>query len=149
MAVEIGKAVPRVVLQTTAGTVVLPELKGKAVIAFYAEDSTPTCSAQLTALKADHDLLVELGARLFAISADSPESHATFAAGLGGLPFELVSDVELAIAKGFGVVDESGRRSRRAVFVIDDGVVVQALPWFNPANSAQYQQIFEALGLGM
>ncbi len=142
-----GDAAPDFELAGTAGTVRLSSLSAgvKVVLAFYAEDATPTCSAQVSALKADHDLIQELGARVIAISADSVESHRAFAERLGGVPFDLVSDEALTAARAYGVVDEAGKRSRRAVFVVEDGTVRLALPWFNPANSSQYEEIFRAL----
>jgi peroxiredoxin len=146
--VDTGDVAPEFELETPGGRVRLADFAGeKLVLAFYTEDATPTCSAQVTALKSDHDLFAELGARVIAVSADSLSSHRAFVERLGGLPFELASDPGLEAARAYGVVDDSGRRSRRAIFVIEDGVIRLALPWFNPSNSAQYQQVFEALGL--
>jgi alkyl hydroperoxide reductase subunit AhpC len=50
----------------------------------------------------------------------------------------------------FGVVDETGRKARRALFVIDqDSTVRCAIPYYNPANSGQFLEMLEALGLSV
>jgi peroxiredoxin len=147
--VDVGERAPGFDLETTGGRVTLRELSaaGPVVVAFYTEDATPVCSTQITALKNDYDLLRELGARVVAISTDSLESHRAFGEWLGGVPFDLASDTDLAVAKAYGVADEVTKRSQRAIFVVKDGVVTLAIPWFNPSNTQQYQQVFEALGL--
>jgi len=92
----------------------------------------------------------ELGAEVIAVSADSLESHEAFAERLGGVPFPLGSDERLEAAASYGVVDDSGKRSRRAVFVIDrGGRILHAELWFQPGNPGQYEAIFRTLGLEM
>ena len=147
-----GDPAPRFTLPTTAGELSLDDLtaRGKVVLAFYAEDATPLCSSQLAMLKDDYDAVRELGASVLAISADSLDSHRQFAERLGGLPFPLASDGDLAVARLYNVADEEAKRSRRAAFVLDEkGVITHAEPWFQPGNSAQFEAIFRALGLEM
>jgi peroxiredoxin Q/BCP len=144
-----GDPAPDFTLPGTAGEVRLADAlrTGPVVVAFYQEDNTPTCRTQLSALRDDHDLLVELGARVLAISTDPLESHTAFA-GLLRPPFPLLADADGAVARAYGVYDEDTRRSRRAVFVIGaDGRVLLDIPWYNPANTSQYAQIFRALGM--
>lgn len=144
-----GDAAPDFTLPSTRGQVRLRELAAakKVLLAFYVEDNTPLCSSEVSVLKEDYDLLRQLGAEVVAVSADGLESHREFARRLGGLPFPLVSDEGLTAARAYGVVDKSGRRSRRAVFVIDKGgAILQVVPWFQPGNPSQYEAIFRALG---
>jgi peroxiredoxin Q/BCP len=99
-------------------------------------------------LRDDYDAVRDLGASVLAVSADSLDSHRLFAERLGGLPFPLASDEDLAVARLYDVADEEAKRSRRAAFVVDEkGVITQAEPWFQPGNSAQFEAIFRALGL--
>lgn len=147
-----GDPAPRFTLPTTAGELSLDDLmaRGKVVLAFYAEDATPLCSSQLAMLKDDYDAVRELGASVLAVSADSLDSHRQFAERLGGLPFPLASDEDLAVARLYAVADEEAKRSRRATFVLDEeGIIAHAEPWFQPGNSAQFEAIFRALGLEM
>jgi len=118
------------------------------LLAFYYEDATPLCSNEVSMLKDDYEVVRELGAEVIAVSADGVDSHRAFSERLGGVPFPLASDESLEAAKAFGVVDDSGKRSRRAVFVIDrGGKLSHAERWFQPGNPSQYEAIFRALGL--
>jgi peroxiredoxin Q/BCP len=147
--VQAGSKAPDFTVQTDRGEISLADLleKGRLVLSFHFEDSTPTCTTQVTSLKDSYETLAEMGASVLAVSSDTLESHELFAARLGGLPFALASDPDLRLARAYGVVDESGKRARRAVFVIDiDGTVLLAIPYYNPANLGQFEQIFKALG---
>ena len=98
-------------------------------------------------MKGEYETIKEAGAEVVAVSADSLELHERFCQGMGGCPFPLVSDEELAAAKLYGVLGEDGRRSHRAVFVIDrGGILLHQIPWFQPGNIGQFPEIFEALG---
>jgi len=147
---ESGDQAPDFTLPSTAGNVRLSEAtdRGKVVLAFYYEDATPTCSNEISMLRDDYELVRELGAEVIAVSADSLDSHEAFAERLGGVPFPLGSDETLEAANAFDVVDDAGKRSRRAVFVIDrGGRVLHSERWFQPGNPSQYEAIFHALGL--
>jgi peroxiredoxin Q/BCP len=147
----VGSAAPDFRLPSTNGEVALSDLLAsgdRVLLAFYNEDGTPMCSTQLGMLVESHDFLREMGVRVVAVSADSLERHASFSERLGGTPFPLGSDSDLAAARAYGVIDEAdGRRSRRAVFVIDrDGRLLLALPHFQPGNMSQVEAIFQAVG---
>ena len=147
---DVGEQTPDFKLPSTSGDIRLREAIGrsKVVLAFYYEDATPVCSNELAMLRDDYELVRELGAEVIAVSADNLASHEAFVARLGGLPFPLASDEKLEAAKVFGVVDDAGKRSRRAVFVIDrGGKLLHAERWFQPGNPSQYEAIFRALGL--
>ena len=98
-------------------------------------------------MKGEYETIREAGAQVVAVSADDLASHERFRHELGGCPFPLVSDPELVAARLYGVVGEDGRRSHRAVFVIDrGGALLHQIPWFQPGNIGQFMEIFEALG---
>ena len=144
-----GEPAPDFTLPSTQGDVSLRDLAAdkKVVLAFYFEDATPICSGEVAALKADYDLIRELGAEVVAISADSLASHEAFARRLGGFPFPLASDSDLLATRLYDVPDETGKRSRRAIFVIDrGGTVLHAIAWYQPGNVAQYEEMLRALG---
>ena len=145
-----GQPAPDFTLPSTEGELRLGDLtaRGKVLLAFYYEDATPLCSNEVSMLKNDYAVVRELGAEVIAVSADSVESHRAFSERLGGVPFPLASDGTLGAAKAYGVVDDSGKRSRRAVFVIDrGGKVLHAERWFQPGNPSQYEAVFRSLGL--
>jgi peroxiredoxin Q/BCP len=148
-----GSKAPAFALSSTEGDLSLAGLitsGDRLVLAFYFEDGTPSCQTELSVLKEAYYTLRESGVRVIAVSADTLESHRAFAERMGGVPFPLASDLELAAARAYGVVDEGDRRrSRRAVFVIDrDGTVVLALSPFQPGNLAHLEAILSALGVG-
>jgi thioredoxin-dependent peroxiredoxin len=147
---ELGDQAPDFRLPSTTGDVRLSDLtdRGKVILAFYYEDATPLCSTEVSMLRDDYDLVRELGGEVIAVSADTLESHEAFAGRLGAVPFPLASDDRLEATKAFDVVDDAGKRSRRAIFVIDrGGKVLHAERWFQPGNPTQYEAIFRALGM--
>jgi peroxiredoxin len=144
-----GDLAPDFELPSTQGKLRLKALTAtrKVLLAFYTEDSTPLCSREVSVLKEDYDLVRQLRTDVVAVSADSLDSHEDFADELGGVPFPLVSDENLDAATAYGVLDEAGKRSRRAVFVIDKGgTILHVVPRFQPDNPSQYEDIFVALG---
>ncbi len=147
-----GARAPHFRLPSTEGEIALADLLARGdrvVLAFYAEDATPSCQTLLSILKDAHEMLREFGAQVVAISADSLESHRAFAERLGGLPFPLASDASLDTARAYGVIDEGNPRlARRAIFVVDhDHTVLLSLPHFQPGNLSQVEAIFAALGM--
>ena len=148
---EQGEQAPDFTLSSTEGELRLSALLqgGPVLLAFYFEDATPTCSTEIESLKDAHETLRELGASIVAISADSIESHRTFAERLGGLPFPLASDADLRAAGAYNAIAEDDpRRSRRALFVIgQDGVITYAANPFSPNSLSQLEGAFRALGL--
>ena len=146
---DAGAALPDLTLDGPNGPIRLHDVAalGPLIIAFYQEDATPICTAQLCAFRDDFDLIGEAGARLLAISADDRTSHDRFQAAQL-FPFPLLSDATRAAARAFGVLDESAGRSLRAIFVSGPALTIGlAIPHYNPANPHQFQAVFEAIGL--
>jgi peroxiredoxin Q/BCP len=148
---DTGDRAPDFVLPSTEGELRLSDLlrEGRVLLAFYFEDGTPTCSTEIAALKDAHDPLRQLGARVIAVSADSIESHRAFAERLGGLPYPLASDPELATARAYDTVaQDDQRRSRRALFVIEqDGTIAYTANPYSPNSLSQLEEALRALGV--
>jgi peroxiredoxin len=89
-----------------------------------------------------------LGGEILAISADSVLSHRKLAAQLH-VPFALASDSALEAAQAYGVVsEEDARRSRRALFVVEqDGTISYVADPFSPNSLAQLEGALRVMGL--
>jgi peroxiredoxin Q/BCP len=145
----VGDRVPNVTLEGPNGSVRLADAyaDGPVVLAFFQEAGTPTCEAEVRGFCTEHDLVKELGAHVLAVSTDPQEAQQRFAESVSA-PFPVLTDPDGAAARAFGVYDETSRRAARAVFVIgEDGVVRLAIPWYNPQNATQFEEVFAALGL--
>jgi peroxiredoxin len=146
-----GDRAPGFSLASTNGDVRLTDLLrgGRVLLAFYFEDGTPACSAQLASLKDAHEALAAAGTQVVAVSADGLESHQAFAERCGGFPYVLASDSDLTVARAYGVVAEDDpRRSRRALFVIErDGVISYAANPYSPNSLAQFEEALRAAGV--
>lgn len=148
---DVGDLAPPFTMPSTHGAINLHGLltRGKKVVlAFYTEDSTPTCTQEVCSLRDEYQTLQDLNAIVVAVSADSVESHEGFCEQLGGCPFPLATDRDLKVASRYDVVAEDGKRSRRAMFVIDErGTIIYKNPYYQPSNPAQLLDVFQALGL--
>ncbi|GBD10462.1 Putative peroxiredoxin bcp [bacterium HR23] len=146
---QVGSPAPDFILPSTHGPLHLQDYRGKKVVLlFFTEAMTPACSTQVASFKDEYATLQGAGAEVIAISADPLPTQQRFGEALGGCPFPLASDTDLQVARAYGVVGEGGRRSQRAVFVIDEeGRILEAIPWYQPGNVAQFLRVFQALGI--
>ena len=102
----------------------------------------------ISSLIEEYDTIVELGADVLCVSADSVESHRSFCEGMGGCKFPLAFDPDRRVARAYEAVDEVGNAGIRAVYVLDsDGTILHKIPWYQPGNVGQFMEIFQALGL--
>ena len=99
-------------------------------------------------MKEEYSTIRELGGHVLGISADTVESHQRFCEQMGGCPFPLASDADLLVTRLYDVLDENGRRSRRAIYVVDEqGTIAHKIPWYQPGNPGQFLEVFQALGM--
>lgn len=119
--------------------------RGKTVvIAFYPRDFTSSSTTQLRAFAEQYDSLFGPDVVVVAINADTPETHNRFAERLQ-LPFRLLSDSGLRIARKYGSYDSSGY-PRRTVFVIGpDGRVKYRNLHFDALDPAHYSELGAAV----
>jgi peroxiredoxin Q/BCP len=119
--------------------------RGKTVVlAFYPKDFTSGCAAQMQTFADQYDTLFGPDVIVVGINADSLDSHHRFAAKLG-LPFRLLSDPELKVARTYGSYDGSGR-PRRTIFVVaPDGRVHYRNSKFNPMDPKDYSALGAAV----
>ena len=87
------------------------------LLVFYPGDNTPVCTRQLCEYRDGIEAFAELDVSVVGISSDSLESHQRFR-DKHELPFVLLSDPDLSVAKQYGCKGTFGMK--RGVFLVDD-----------------------------
>ncbi len=124
---KIGDLAPDVAFSTHTGERVSLQdyLKRHAVVLyFYPKDHTPICTKEACAFRDAYEDFVEAGATVIGVSADSDQSHQTFAQK-HRLPFVLMSDTEGTLRKAFGVPKTMGILPGRVTYVIDKKGIIR------------------------
>jgi peroxiredoxin len=99
---------------------------GLALLCFYPFDWSPTCTNELLLLRDRAADLTAAGIRAFAISRDSPWSHAAWAMTMGTENVSLLSDWSGEATDGFGVafvLQGMADVSARSAFLIEGDTV--------------------------
>jgi len=119
--------------------------RGKTVVlAFYPADFTKGCTAELQTFADQYDTLFGPDVVVLGVSSDSLESHKRFAASLD-LPFRLLSDPDLTVARKYASHGDEGR-AKRTVFVIGpDGRVKYRNMKFNALDPKAYSALGSAV----
>ena len=139
-----GSQAPDFTLTDETGTEVsLSQFRGKkAVVYFYPKDDTPGCTKEACGFRDNYDAILDKGAVVIGISADSEKSHDKFKSKYE-LPFYLLSDPEKKAIDAFGAWGEKKMYGKtyegvmRYTFIIDEeGKVMKAFPKVKPAEHA-------------
>ncbi|TCD47810.1 peroxiredoxin [Chlorobium sp. N1] len=113
----------------------------KVLLVFYPGDDTPVCTAQLCDYRNNVTEFTRRGIEVLGVSADSPESHKSFASR-HELPFTLLSDSAKKTAQAYGVLGFLGMSQRAYVLIDEEGTVLLAYSDFLPVT---YQPMKELL----
>jgi len=89
----------------------------RVLLVFYPGDNTPVCTRQLCEYRDGIESFADLGVSVVGISSDDLESHRDFRSK-HDLPFVLLSDQDLDVAKQYGCKGALGMK--RAVFLVDE-----------------------------
>jgi len=151
--IAVGKPAPAFSVVASDGTAIdSAALKGKPVVLyFYPKDETQGCTTEACAFRDAWDKLEKSGVVLVGVSVDTDESHKAFAAH-HKLPFHLVSDPKMELAKKFGVsskyIDKLGVtiEMRETIVIGKDGNVLKIYRTVDPTKHAE--EIENDLGLG-
>ena len=110
-------------------TVTLSHFRGRShvVVAFHPLAFTPVCSVQMQNYQKALPVFDSLDTVVLGISFDLGPSHAAWANSLGGLSFDLLSDVHPhgKVARDYGVFREGDSLPGRAIFVVDKAGVIR------------------------
>jgi len=127
MAVKVGDKAPDFTLPSQMGdNVTLSEYFGKknVVLYFYPKDETRGCTREACEFRDQYDVFTDLGAEVIGVSAQSVESHKSFATHYG-LPFILLSNEKNEVRKLYGVPSSMGIIPGRVTYIIDKKGVVR------------------------
>jgi len=94
----------------------------RVLLVFYPGDNTPVCTRQLCEYRDGIEQFADLGVSVVGISSDDLDSHKSFRKKYD-LPFVLLSDHDLAVARLYGCKGTFGMK--RAVFLIDEKGLVR------------------------
>lgn len=147
-----GRKAPDFTLEDANGTrVSLSDFKGKHVVVyFYPKDDTPGCTKEACGFRDSWKDLQKAGVVVLGVSADSPASHAKFAAKYR-LPFPLLSDPDRSVMTAWGAYGDKvmyGKKTkgviRSTVWIGADGTVRKH--WARVSDAAKHPaQVLEAM----
>jgi peroxiredoxin Q/BCP len=128
----------------------LRDLRGKKVVLyFYPRDDTPGCTAQACDFRDARAEILERGAVVLGVSADSLSSHTKFR-GKYELNFPLLSDEDHAVCDAYGVWKWKSLFGLnfwgigRSTFLIDDeGRIAEA--WYGVSPEGHLDKVLNAL----
>lgn len=95
----------------------LSERVSRVLLVFYPGDDTSVCTRQLCDYRDGIEAFTGLGVEVVGVSSDDAESHRAFRAK-HHLPFTLLSDGDLEVARGYGCKGALGMK--RGVFLLDE-----------------------------
>jgi len=135
----------------TGQTITLKSLRGKQVVLyFYPKDDTPGCTKEACSFRDEITQIEKAHAVVLGVSTDGLASHQKFSKKYG-LPFALLSDEGLVVAKAYGVYKQKSMYGRtywgieRSTFVIDETGKLTAI--FRKVKvDGHVEQVMEKLG---
>ena len=150
----IGDPAPAFRSMTTMGKVNFPEdYKGKWVVFFsHPADFTPVCTTEFIALARRAEEFREINTELLGLSIDSLHSHLAWAESiehidLGGkgkvkIPFPIVADITMSVAKAYGMLQTVAKtQTVRAVFIIDPDSIIRAILFYPMSTGRNIDEI--------
>ena len=132
MNLEIGHKAPAFQVNNQNGdTISLSQFTGKKIVLyFYPKDDTPGCTAEACDLRDNHHRFLEMGYVVLGVSPDDEKKHQKFITKYN-LPFDLLSDVDHAVALAYGVWVEKSMYGKkymgiaRTTFIIDANGIIE------------------------
>jgi peroxiredoxin 2/4 len=103
-----------------AGRLRLSQIDSEMVVLFfYPHDFSFICPTEVVGFHKSRAAFAAEHTSVVAVSVDDVQTHLRWARELGGIGYPLMSDEGGALAKAYGVFDESAAKAMRATFVLD------------------------------
>ena len=151
-ALSVGDAAPNVTARDQDGRDLnLADVyaKGPTLIYFYPKAGTPGCTAQACSLRDAFPDFSSANIQVIGVSADTVEAQKKFAEEYK-LPFVLLADTDLAVAKAFGVptIPVLGVPKRQS-FIVRDGKIAWIVESAKTRDhAAEVREALSKLGAG-
>lgn len=133
----------------TGRTIRLSDFRGKqhVVLAFHPLAFTPVCAVQMQTYEKEQPALASLDAHVLGVSVDAGPAKKAWAASLGGISYDLLSDFHPkgAVASAYGVMREDGIADR-AIFVIDKSGRIAWAKGYEIPEQPDFAELLAALG---
>lgn len=135
---KIGDEAPDFIARTTHGRLRLSDLRGHWVLLFsHPADFTPVCTSEFLAFATAFDQFQALDCALVGLSVDSLPAHLAWIEAIRAqfgvtIPFPIIEDPSMAIARAYGMLDLTAESSAtvRTVHVIDPDGIIRAITWY-------------------
>ena len=89
------------------------------VLFFYPHDFSFICPTEVVGFHKAREAFAAEHTSIVAVSIDDVETHLRWAHELGGISYPLLADEDGALARAYGVFDESAGLAMRATFILD------------------------------
>ncbi|HQT63728.1 MAG: peroxiredoxin [Acidocella sp. 20-57-95] len=135
---RIGDKAPVFRARTTQGDISLDQFAGRWLLFFsHPADFTPVCTSEFMAIARAADKFAALNCALLGLSVDSLYAHIAWVRAIREafgvtIPFPIVEDPSMAVARAYGMLDEDAQDSAavRATYVIDPAGIIRAVSWY-------------------
>lgn len=150
---SIGDAFPKMTVQTTHGTITIPDdYQGKWLILFsHPSDFTPVCTTEFVAFEQLYPQFKQRQTELLGLSIDQVQAHMKWTEWIEqhfGIPitFPIIADPLGSVAKKLGMIHGAkSTKTVRGVYFIDDKGIIRAI-FFYPAEIGRgFQEIMRTL----
>jgi len=103
-----------------AGRLRLSQIDSEMVVLFfYPHDFSFICPTEVVGFHKAREAFAAEHTSIVAVSVDDSQTHLRWARELGGIGYPLLSDEGGALARAYGVFDESAGLAMRATFILD------------------------------
>jgi peroxiredoxin (alkyl hydroperoxide reductase subunit C) len=138
---RLGDVAPIFQARTTFGDVKLDEYRGRWLIFFsHPADFTPVCTSEFVSLAHAAPRFEAMNCALLGLSVDSLYAHIGWIRAIADVfgvrvPFPIVEDPSMAIARAYGMLDETALDTStvRATYFLDPEGFIRAMTWY-PVN---------------
>ena len=143
MPLEVGDKAPEFEATTQSEEPVSSELlKGKKfVLYFYPKDNTPGCTKEACSIRDNYQSFLDQDILVYGASGGNAQSHQKFIDKYN-LPFPLLMDEKLELAKKFGAYKRGNRVARITYLIDEEGLIegIFGLEGHKKVNTSQHAE---------